>query len=277
MQNAYKPYLMTVDSIRDETPDVRSLRLVFRDPEVAESFTFRAGQFAEYSVFGEGECVFCIASPPTRHGYVECSFKLAGKVTSALRDVEVGDVIGFRGPYGNWFPIEEFVGHNMLFIGGGIGMAPVRSIFLNVLDQREQFKEITILNGARSVADLVYKDEVAEWQARPDIRCVCTVDPGGEDPTWQGEVGFIPTVLERMAPPADDTYAVLCGPPIMIKLTLQVLEKLGFPPERVYTTLENKMKCGFGKCGRCNVGPVYVCKDGPVFSAAQLQSLPPDF
>jgi len=208
---------------------------------------------------------------------VECSFKLAGKVTSALRDVEVGDVIGFRGPYGNWFPIEEFVGHNMLFIGGGIGMAPVRSIFLNVLDQREQFKEITILNGARSVADLVYKDEVAEWQARPDIRCVCTVDPGGEDPTWQGEVGFIPTVLERMAPPADDTYAVLCGPPIMIKLTLQVLEKLGFPPERVYTTLENKMKCGFGKCGRCNVGPVYVCKDGPVFSAAQLQSLPPDF
>jgi len=276
MDNAYKPHLVTVEAITDETPDVRTLRLTFKDPNVAHAFTFRAGQFAEYSSFGDGECVFCIASPPTRKGYVECSFKLAGRVTTALRDAEVGDTLGFRGPYGNSFPIETFVGHNLLFIGGGIGMAPVRSIFENCLDLRDQFKEITILNGARSVADLVYKQQVAEWERRPDLRCVCTVDPGGETPDWKGEIGFIPTVLEKMAPSADDTYAVLCGPPIMIKLTLQTLAKLGFPPERIYTTLENRMKCGFGKCGRCNVGPVYVCKDGPVFSAAQLATLPPD-
>jgi NAD(P)H-flavin reductase len=275
--NLYQPYLMTIAEVFDETPDTRTLRLTFQDPQVAECFTFRSGQFAEYSAFGAGECTFCIASPPTRRDYVECTFKTAGKVTSALRDLNPGDTIGFRGPYGNHFPLEEMEGKNLVFVAGGIGLAPVRCVIWNVLDQREKFGDVTIIYGARSVSDLVYKRELQEWSERNDVTVWQTVDPGGETPDWAGEVGFVPTVVEKAAPSAQNACAVLCGPPIMIKLTLPALRKLGFPDESIYTTLENRMKCGIGKCGRCNIGPVYVCKDGPVFTAAEIARLPQEF
>ena len=275
--NLYQPHHVTLDAVSDETPDTRTLRLRFKDPEVADAFDFRAGQFGEYSVFGAGECTFCIASSPTRRGYIECSFKAVGKVTRAMRDLEVGDTMGFRGPYGNSFPVDRWSGKQVVFIAGGIGLAPVRSVIWNVLDLRPQFDQVTILYGARSVGDLVYKHELAEWEARGDVKLVTTVDPGGQQADWHGAVGFVPAVLENLAPPADNAVAVLCGPPVMIKHTLPVLERLGFPPESIYTTLENRMKCGVGKCGRCNVGPVYVCKDGPVFTAAELGELPLEY
>ena len=279
MANIYLPYLMTIAEVRDETPDVKSFRLEFQDEAARESFRFKAGQFALYSVFGQGECVFCIASPDTRPGYVECSFsyRWGGKVTTALSKLGVGDTVGFRGPYGNWFPIDRMKGKNLVFIGGGIGMAPIRSIFETCLDQRAEFGDILLLNGARSVADMVYKPQMEEWIARPDITCVKTVDPGGETPDWDGKVGLIPKVLEEVAPSSKDALALVCGPPILIKFALQSLEKLGFTKEQVYTTLENRMKCGIGQCGRCNIGGGYVCKDGPVFSAAELDKLPPEF
>jgi sulfhydrogenase subunit gamma (sulfur reductase) len=275
--NLYQPHLMTIDAIVDETPDTRTFRLTFRDPEIAAGFGFRAGQFGEYSAFGEGECTFCIASAPTRKEYIECSFKAAGKVTGALRRMSVGDVIGFRGPYGNSFPLERMKGHSVVFVAGGIGLAPVRCVIWNVLDLRDQFKDVTIVYGARSVNDLVYKRELEEWGRRPDVRLVQTVDPGGQTPAWKGEVGYVAAVLEKAAPSSEDAFAVVCGPPIVIKLALPVLARLGFTDDRIYTTLENRMKCGLGKCGRCNIGPVYVCKDGPVFSAAELKELPPEF
>jgi NAD(P)H-flavin reductase len=275
--NLYQPQLMRVDEVIDETVDTRTFKLSFRDPRVAESFTFKAGQFGEYSVFGEGECTFCIASSPTRQGYIECSFKLVGKVTTALRRLEVGDTLGFRGPYGNHFPLDGMEGGNLVFIAGGIGLAPVRCVIWNAIDWRDRFKDVTIIYGARSVGDLCYKRELEQWAARGDVRLWQTVDPGGETPDWKGEVGFVPTVVERAAPSSDKAFAIVCGPPVMIKFTLPVLRKLGFPDERIYTTLENRMKCGIGKCGRCNIGPVYVCKDGPVFTAAQLRDLPPEF
>ena len=275
--NIYKPYLAEVKEIIDETSDTRTIRLQFKDEEMKKNFSFKAGQFAEYSVFGEGETTFCIASPPTRMEYIECSFKLAGKVTKSLRRLDIGDVIGLRGPYGNWFPIDEMKGKNIVFISGGIGLAPVRCITWNVLDLRKEFKDITIIYGARSVADLVYKNELEEWKAMKDITTVVTVDPGGETPEWKGEIGFVPTIVEKVAPKADNTIAIVCGPPIMIKFTLPVLQKLGFKDENIITTLENRMKCGLGKCGRCNVGNVYVCKDGPVFSYEQLKSLPDEY
>ena len=165
--NIYQPYLMNIKEITDETVDTRTFRLEFKDPEVAEKFTFNAGQFGEYSVFGEGESTFCIASPSTRKGYIECSFKASGKVTRALRRLSVGDTLGFRGPYGNNFPLDNVMkGHNMLFIAGGIGLAPVRSVIWTCLDQRDQFKDVTIVYGARSVGDLVYKRELEEWGKR---------------------------------------------------------------------------------------------------------------
>jgi NAD(P)H-flavin reductase len=275
--NIYKPYMMRIDRIVEEAPGVKTFRLVFKDEADKEQFSFKAGQFGEYSVFGEGESTFCIASSPTRRDYIECTFRQMGRVTSALSGLEEGQLIGFRGPYGNIFPIEEWSGKNLLFIAGGIALPPMRCVIWNALDWRDRFKDVTILYGARSVADLVYKQELKEWAERPDVKLVTTVDPGGETSDWKGEIGFVPTVLEKMAPSADNTIAIVCGPPIMIKFTFPVLTKLGFTPDAIYTTLENRMKCGIGKCGRCNVGKIYVCKDGPVFTYTQLQALPPEY
>jgi sulfhydrogenase subunit gamma (sulfur reductase) len=275
--NLYQPHLMRIEEVVDETADTRTLKLTFKDPKVGGDFEFLAGQFGEYSVFGEGECTFCIASAPTRQGYIECSFKAAGKVTQALRRLGVGDTVGFRGPYGNGFPVERMKGHSVVFVAGGIGLAPVRCVISTVLDLRDRFKNVTIIYGARSVGDLVYKRELEEWGNRADVKLWQAVDPGGQTPDWKGEVGFVPAIVEKAAPGAEDAFAVVCGPPIMIKFTLPLLAKLGFPEDRIYTTLENRMKCGLGKCGRCNIGPVYVCKDGPVFTAAEIKAMPPEF
>jgi NAD(P)H-flavin reductase len=275
--NLYQPHRMRIEEITDETVDTRTFKLAFQDAALGDAFQFRAGQFGEYSVFGEGESTFCIASPPTRKGYIECSFRAVGKVTQAMRRLGVGDTLGFRGPYGNTFPIEQMKGKSVVFVAGGIALPPVRCVIWNVLDLRDQFKDVTIIYGARTVGDLVYKRELEDWSSRGDVKLWQTVDPGGQTPDWKGEVGFVPAIVEKAAPSAQDAYAVVCGPPVMIKFTLPVLAKLGFPDDRIYTTLENRMKCGLGKCGRCNVGPVYVCKDGPVFNFAQIKQLPPEF
>lgn len=268
---------MEIESIIDETPDVKTFRLKFRNAMEAEKFSFKAGQFGEYSAIGEGESTFCIASSPTRKGYIECTFRKAGRVTNALSNLEIGDIVGFRGPYGNIFPVEEWEGRNLLYIAGGIALPPMRCVIWNTIDMRNKYRDITILYGARTVSDLVYKHELKEWSEKPDIKLITTVDPGGQPPDWKGEIGFVPSVLEKIAPSSVNTVAVLCGPPVMIKFTMPVLKKLGFEDRNIYTTLENRMKCGFGKCGRCNVGKIYVCKDGPVFTYEQLQSMPAEY
>jgi NAD(P)H-flavin reductase len=260
---------MKIVSITDETVDTKTFRLEFCDTQQGEEFEFHAGQFGLYSVFGAGEATFCIASSPTEKGYIECSVKCVGKVTNELHQCNVGDIIGFRGPYGNWFPIEQMQGKNLLFIAGGIGLAPLNSLIRNCLDLREKFEDISILYGARSVDDLVYKERLENWEQMKDVQTLYTVDPG--------EVGFVPTVLENMKPKPQNTIVVLCGPPIMIKFAMLSLLELGFSPESAYTTLENRMKCGVGKCGRCNVGNQYVCKDGPVFRCSDLKVLPEEF
>lgn len=277
MDNIYLPYLATIEDIYEEAPDVRTLRLVFKDEKVRDSFDFKAGQFGLYSAFGAGESTFCIASPPTRKGYIQCTFRKGGRVTGALSDLSIGDTMGFRGPYGNWFPVDDWKGKNIVFIAGGIGLPPVRSVIWNCIDRRKDFGDITIVYGAKTVADLVYKNELAEWEKMSDVKLVQAVDPGGETPDWKGKVGFVPTVLEQAAPSPDNAVAVTCGPPIMIKFVLLALNKLGFSDEQVYTTLENKMKCGVGKCGRCNVGDVYICKEGPVYTAAAVKKMYNDF
>lgn len=277
MDNMYLPYKMFIEKITEEAPLVRTYRLKFKNPADEEKFSFKAGQFGEYSIFGEGESTFCIASSPTRKGYIECTFRVAGRVTKALANCEEGDEIGFRGPYGNTFPIDDWKGKNLLFIAGGIGLPPLRCVIWNCLDLRENFRDITILYGARSVQDLVYKHELEEWNNRPDVNLFTTVDPGGDTPDWKGKVGFVPTILKEISPSSDNTIAAVCGPPIMIKLTLPVLFELGFKEENIFTTLENRMKCGIGKCGHCAVGPYYVCKDGPVITYKELKELPQEY
>ncbi|MGR3177405.1 MAG: FAD/NAD(P)-binding protein [Candidatus Anammoxibacter sp.] len=277
IENIYKPYLMQIAEIIEEAPGVRTLRLQFQDENEGKNFKFSSGQFALFSAFGYGEATFCIASPPTRSEFVECTFRQAGRVTSALRELNVGDTVGFRGPYGNTFPIEKWEGKNLVFVAGGIALPPLRCVIDNCIDLRDKYGKITIVYGAKTVDDLVYKKELDEWGNRDDIDMVLTVDPGGENDSWHGKVGFVPTVLEEAAPDSNNAVALVCGPPIMIKFTLPVLEKLGFSPANIFTTLENRMKCGFGKCGRCNVGGVYVCKDGPVFTAEQLNNMPDEY
>ncbi|MDD4891077.1 MAG: FAD/NAD(P)-binding protein [Phycisphaerae bacterium] len=267
---------MSIAEARDEAPGVRTFRLTFTDEPARARFfgQYRVGMFGLYGLPGEGESTFCVASPPTRTEYIECTFRRAGRVTTALQDRGVGESITFRGPYGNSFPVDAWRGRNVLFVAGGIALPPVRSVIWNILDRRPEFGDVTIVYGARAVADLVYKHELADWQQRGDVRLVTTVDPGGETADWKGQVGFVPAVLEQAAPSAGNCVAVVCGPPVMIKFTLPVLSKLGFAAGDIYTTLENRMKCGLGKCGRCNVGSAYVCKDGPVFTLEQLHRLP---
>jgi sulfhydrogenase subunit gamma (sulfur reductase) len=273
--NPFRPRLMRIVRAWDETPDVRTLQLSPLDdgPRVR----WEPGQFGEFSVFGAGEAVFTMANSPTRDDYVECGFRALGKVTGALRNLAVGQVIGYRGPYGNAFPVDAWKGRDLVFIGGGIGTVALRALLQWVLDHRADYGEILVLNGARSVADLCYKQEMPEWARVPGVRVVRTVDPGGETPGWDGEVGLLPAVFERQGVSAANRVVVTCGPPVMLHFLFQSLEKLGFPPESVVTTLENKMKCGLGLCGRCNVGRHYVCVDGPVFTLAQLQTMPKDY
>ena len=277
MNNIYLPNLVTIEDIYEEAPDVRSFRLVFKDPKLRDNFEFKTGQFGLYSAFGLGESTFCIASSPTRKGYIQCTFRKSGRVTGALAQLSIGDTMGFRGPYGNHFPVDEWKGKNIVFVAGGIGLPPVRSVIWNVLDRREDFGHITIVYGAKTVADLVYKEELKHWEARGDVTLVQTVDPGGQTADWKGKVGFVPTVLKEAAPKAENTVAVICGPPIMIKFVLNALLELGFEEGSVYTTLENRMKCGVGKCGRCNVGDIYVCKEGPVYTASEIKRMYNDF
>ena len=277
MQNPYKPDLMEVIGVRQHTVDVKSVRLRFQDAERAKGFDFRVGQFGIFSAFGWGESTFNICSSSTWHDHIEFCFRKVGRVTDALWEAGEGDTLGFRGPYGNGYPMEQWRGKDLIFLGGGIAMPPIRCAIWYALENRADYGDITIVYGARAVGDLVYADELDQWAARPRVRVVRCVDPGGETPDWKGEIGFVPTVFERAQVAAGNAVALVIGPPIMIKNTIPVLERLGAKMSNVYTSLENRMKCGIGKCGRCNAGPVYVCKEGPVFTFENLRSMPMDY
>ncbi len=277
MENIYKPDLMEVLAVRQQTSDVKSVRIRFKDEEKARKFNFRVGQFGIYSLFGYGESTFNICSSSNWKDYIEFCFRKTGKVTEGLWQISEGDTIGFRGPYGNSYPTEAWEGKNLVFISGGIAMPPVRCAIWYVLENRAKYGNITIVYGARTVGDLVFQDELDKWAEYPNVRVVRTVDPGGETPDWKGEIGFVPTIVEKAQIPAENSVALVIGPPIMIKFTLPVLDKMGIAAKDIYTSLENRMKCGVGKCGRCNCGPVYVCKEGPVFTLEQLNKLPMDY
>ena len=277
MEQLLVPIICKVGKIIQETPDIRTYRLKFRDEGLSETFSWMPGQFVEFSLLGHGECTFCIASSSTWKGYFDCSVKKAGVVTADMHNnLDEGDDVGIRGPYGNWFPLDDLKGRNLLFVGGGIGLAPLRSLIQYCIDTRDNYKDFTILYGARTSADLCYKDELKEWRSNPTLKVILTIYK--EEEIWKEHVGVVPKVLEEVVRPAvDNTKVITCGPPIMIKYTLLSLDRLGFDPKNVITTLEMKMQCGFGKCGRCNIGSTYVCKDGPVFTYEQLKALPDEF
>jgi len=279
MNNPYVPFPVRVDKIITEvdTKDIKSFRFVFINPEDEQKFAYIPGQFGELSIYGKGESPIGIASSPTQKGYVEFTVQRAGVVTSALHEMEEGAVMGIRGPLGNSWPLEFLKGKNIVVVGGGFAFTTLRSLIIYMLDEnnRKDYGNITCIYGARNPGLLLYKDELEAWGKRADINLNVTVDKA--DSSWKGREGFVPTVCKEVAPSNENAVAVICGPPIMIRFTLPVFFDLNFSKENILTSLEMRMKCGIGKCGRCNVGNKYVCKDGPVFSLAELDNLTKEY
>ena len=276
-KNAYEDKLIPmpaiVTDIRTETPDVKTFRVEMLG---GANFDHMPGQCAMLTLPGVGEAMFSITSSPTVTQYKEFSIKRCGQLTDALHEMEVGQQIGIRGPYGKPFPVDTVLkGKDLLFIAGGIGLAPLHSVINYVRAHREDYGKVDILYGSRSKDDLVDYDEIVnEWMKEDGINVYLTIDR--EQEGWDGHVGFVPNYLKELAFKPTCT-ALICGPPIMIKFVLAALIEMGFDKTQVYTTLELKMKCGIGKCGRCNVGSKYVCKDGPVFRCDELSELPDEY
>ncbi len=268
------PKLGVITDIRTDTPDVKTFRVV--TPDGKKVFEHMPGQCAMLSIPGVGEALFSITSSPTNKEYMEFSIKRCGCVTNWLHAAEVGQQVTVRGPYGRHFPVDDvFAGKDLLFIAGGIGLAPLRSVINYCRHYRDRYGKIDIVYGSRSKNDLVdYNEKENEWMKDGDIIVHLTIDREQED--WDGHVGFVPNFVKELGF-APDRTAVLCGPPIMIKFTLGGLLELGFDKTQVYTTMELRMKCGIGKCGRCNIGSKYVCKDGPVFRFDELDALPDEY
>jgi NAD(P)H-flavin reductase len=269
--NIYLPQIARILDIRDETPDTKTFVFRLRDDRAHEAFAWRPGQFVELSVFGLGEAPFGFASSPTGRQNFEITIRAVGALTGALHGMAPGDEVGIRGPLGNRFPFDEVAGRDILFIGGGIGLPPLRSLIHNMLDERDKFGDITILYGARTPTDLVYKQELKEWERRSDLKFLVTVDRS--EPGWDGNVGMVPTLFSKAGVKPADTAAFICGPPVMIRFVIQDLVSMGFAEENIISTLERHMKCGVGKCNHCCIGHKYVCRDGPVFSYNQMKAL----
>ena len=274
IKEALLPVVAEITDIRQDTPDIKTFRVL--TPDKKKPFDHKPGQCAMLSMPGIGEAMFSITSSPTNTEYMEFSIKKCGCVTEWLHSAEKGQQITVRGPYGKPFPVDDaFKGKNLLFVAGGVGLAPLRSVINYCRHYRENYGSIDIVYGSRSSADLLdFKEITEEWANDDGVNVHLTID--NPEDGWKGHVGFVPNYVKELSFDTDK-IAVLCGPPIMIKFTLAGLYELGFDKTQIYTTLELRMKCGIGKCGRCNVGSKYVCKDGPVFRFDELDALPDEY
>ena len=269
--NPLYPVICEVTKIVDETPDVKTFHVTSAE---GKPFTPMPGQLGMLSMVDIGEGMFSISYQGESN--LEFAIKRVGMLTDALHEIEVGRQLAVRGPYGNGFPVDMMKGKDLLFVGGGIGLAPLRSLINYCVDNRADFGKLHVIYGARTPADLCFKDDLFEyWPKQKDFQVDVTVDRGDDD--WKGNVGFVPAYLEKLNPSSAGKITITCGPPIMIKFVLQSLAKMGYKDEDIVTTLEMRMKCGVGKCGRCNIGSCYICLDGPVFTLAQMKQMPDEY
>jgi len=265
------PYLGKLVQVRDLANEIKLFSVEMLDGGRQALHDYLPGQFAFLSAFGAGEAPFGIASTPQRGERLDFAISRLGSVTTELHTLGEGDLVGVRGPLGNCFPMQDFKGKNLIVLGGGIGGAPLRPVIHSVLDNRADYGQLTILWAARHPSLLVFTDEYDDWRAAPDTRLHLTVDQ--PDDLWDHNVGLITELLEKVAPSPENAISITCGPPVMIYYVDKLLGKLGFKPEQHYVTLEARMHCGIGKCGRCNLGDKLVCVDGPVFSMAEVGGL----
>jgi len=277
--NPYIPMLTRIKSIisENEVRDIKTIELEFQKKEEYKAFDYIPGQFAEISIIGKGECPIGIASSPTEEGTIKFTIKKMGTVTSSFHNSDIGDTIGVRGPLGNGWPMEELKGQNIVVIGGGFAFSTLRSLVLYVLDDkhRKDYGDITVIYGNRDSGEVLYRDVLEEWEKRDDIKVVLTIDR--EEEGWTRKVGFVAAIVKEVAPSPDNAVAIICGPPIMIRTAVDELVKIGWKDEQILNSLEMRMKCGIGKCGRCNIGEKFVCIDGPVFSLAELKKMPNEY
>ncbi|WP_419656334.1 FAD/NAD(P)-binding protein [Desulfosarcina variabilis] len=265
--NPYRPIRAEVVDVIAETPTIRTLRL---RPD--EKINFRPGQFIQLTVPGVGEAPFTPSSPSTWKDCMEVTVMRVGKVTEKVHQLKPGDIVGLRGPYGRGYPLEAFVGKDLIVVGGGCGFAPIRTLMYVLLDQRSRFGKLIFRGGCKSPADLLYGKEMDAWAARRDLDLLITVDQG--DAGWRGPVGLVTGILDGIDIDCENGVGILCGPPVMMKFSTRKLLQLGLREENLYLSMEKNMSCGIGKCGHCRLGTYYCCKDGPVFNYTQIKDFP---
>lgn len=273
--NPMRPYVGRLAGIKELATEIRLFQIELQEPAGKAAFAnYRPGQFAFVSAFGSGEAPFGITSIPGRGDLLEFAVQRHphGKTTNGLHRLDVGDPVGVRGPLGNWFAMDEIQGKDILVLGGGIGGAPLRPVISTILDSRDDYGKMTILWAARTPSLLIFTDEYDAWRAAPRTELHLTVDQ--RPPDWrEGNEGLITTLLENVGPSPENTITITCGPPIMIHFVTLSLRKLGFALDQMLVTLEGRMHCGIGKCGRCNLGDIFVCADGPVFYHSRVAKL----
>ena len=264
------PEIATVVEVRDEITEVKTFYLTFDNPEVEKNFRIRSGQFIMCTIFGAGE--FAVSLPPSpENDRFHISVRAVGKVTSALHKLQAGDKLAIRGPFGNGYPFEAIKGKNVVYVAGGIGLIPLRSSIVHVLQHREEFGRIILIYGSRSPQDLMYQPNIKEWMDIDGFETYITIDNPVEG--WEGETGFVHTLIDKANVPVDNTVAFVCGPPIMFNSVIGELMKRGLSDEHIYSSLERHMKCGIGKCQHCAIGRTLVCTDGPVYNYRQIKTL----
>ena len=268
--NIYLPHPARILRVIEENSQIKTFELAFTNPFHNNTFSYRPGQFMMLSVPHCGEAPISIASTPSRPGSLELSIRQAGQLTTALHSMQEGNLVALRGPYGRPFPVASLQGRDLLFMAGGIGLAPLRSLINFCLDQEGEFGAITLLYGSRSPQDIAFARDITAWQERGRVECLLTVDSAG--PEWQGEIGLVTALIDKISPDPTRSSALICGPSVMIKATMAALLKRSFSDEAIITTLERHMKCGIGVCRHCHLNSTLVCVDGPVFTLAQLRA-----
>jgi sulfite reductase subunit B len=266
----YTPNIGKIKKIKKETKDIKTFQIKLENNLLKENFYFQPGEFALISVFGIGEAPFSFSSSPFNRKYFEISVRKVGNATNALFNLKEGDFVGVRGPYGKGYPMDEFEGKNIILISGGCGLAPLKSVVEYVLDKRNNYGKITLLYGVKTPNDILYKREMVYWKKKKDFKIYLTVDKGTKN--WKGEIGVVTKLINKIKN-FKNSVVCICGPPIMMKFTIQSLKEKKVEEENIFVSLERKMQCGLGLCCHCNINDIYVCKDGPVFRYCDIKNL----